>query len=902
MRTIPKPGQRWVSEAEPELGLGRIVDVSGGLVRLEFRAAHEQRRYALDSAPLRRVKFRTGDRIQLASGTEHRVLTASESRGLISYQCEHATACETELADAMTFSSPLDRLLSGHVDDDDTFTLRAEALFRRGAIRKSPVRGFAGARVSLLPHQLFIAAEVAGRLLPRVLLADEVGLGKTIEAGLILMRLHLTGRASRILILVPEPLVHQWFVEMLRRFQMTFSIFDEERCAAIDKGDPSVNPFLDSQLVLCSLSVLTENPDRTTQAAAAGWDLLVVDEAHHLAWTNGEVSPEYAAVERLATATPGVLLLTATPHQLGMEGHFARLRLLDPQRYPSLEAFLADSAHDEELAKAVDRVKAGRSLTKSERQRFLRSDRMTGNGSGAALVEVLLDSFGPGRVLFRNARSQLGGFPQRLPTLYPLEEHPDGDFAAKLGWLADLLQRLGKQKVLLICRTQELASQIHETLPQVLNLPAALFHEGMALLQRDRAAAWFAEEDGARILICSEIGSEGRNFQFARNLVLFDLPEDPEVLEQRIGRLDRIGQRSAVHLHIPFVRNTADETLARWYHEGLDAFSHCLHGASEITAAVRPLLTRTLGEIHPQAVQKLVSETKRQRQNVERRLARGQDRLLAMNSCRPAKAAAIIREIETLDADAAFQRFVLRMLDHAGMVMEEHSERSWLLHPGSLLAEALPSVSHDGMTMTFDRRVALAREDMAFLTQDHPLVRGAMDLLLGSAEGNASFSLWPDAPHQGLLLEAYFVLECVAPPALHADRFLPALPLRVVVEQSLQEAGNASALLRARLEPGDLHSLLRNADLRQKRLPGMLQQATVLAEKRAATARRKAASAMTSALTAEIARLGDLALVNDHIRPEETSHLEAQRTELGAVISAAPLRLDALRLILSGAP
>src|SRR6185369_1314529 len=171
-------------------------------------------------------------------------------------------------------------------DDLAAFDLRVEALERRCRLRKSPVRGFVGGRVDLIPHQMFIAGEVASRLVPRVLLADEVGLGKTIEAGLILHRLHLTGRAERVLILVPEPLVHQWFVELLRRFQLSFSLYDEERCEAIEYGDPECNPFLDSQWVLASIGFLTSNEQRAAQAREAGWDVLVVDEAHHLEWSS----------------------------------------------------------------------------------------------------------------------------------------------------------------------------------------------------------------------------------------------------------------------------------------------------------------------------------------------------------------------------------------------------------------------------------------------------------------------------------------------------------------------------------------------------------------------------------------------------------------------------------------
>ena len=114
-------------------------------------------------------------------------------------------------------------------------------------------------------------------------------------------------------------------------------------CEAIEEHNPEANPFLDSQLVITSVTFLANDPRRAAQAVEAGWDLLVVDEAHHLAWHPSDVSPEYALVESLAVKTPGLLLLTATPQQLGPEGHFARLRLLDPARYSDLAAFLAEA-------------------------------------------------------------------------------------------------------------------------------------------------------------------------------------------------------------------------------------------------------------------------------------------------------------------------------------------------------------------------------------------------------------------------------------------------------------------------------------------------------------------------------------------------------------------------------
>lgn len=113
---------------------------------------------------------------------------------------------------------------------------------------------------------------------------------------------------------------------------------------------------------------------------------------------------------------------------------------------------------------------------------------------------------------------------------------------------------------------------LEEALRAASGVAVARFHEGMSIVQRDRNAAFFQSAEGARLLLCAEIGSEGRNFQFAHHLVFWDLPPDPDQLEQRIGRLDRIGQKRDVNLHFAKFRHTAQEALVRWFDEGLDAF------------------------------------------------------------------------------------------------------------------------------------------------------------------------------------------------------------------------------------------------------------------------------------------------------------------------------------------
>jgi ATP-dependent helicase HepA len=905
----PVSGQRWVSDSEPELGLGIILRVAAGRVEIMFPAANEHRQYALSTAPLRRVIFKEADHIKLHSGADLVVDRVEERAGLLVYFAGSREIAEAELSDTISFSKPEERLLAGQVDELHTFDLRVQALQWRSRIQQSPVRGYVGGRVDLIPHQLSIAGDVAARLVPRVLLADEVGLGKTIEAGLILHRLHLTGRAGRILILVPEPLLHQWFVELLRRFNLLFSIFDEGRCESIEQNDPEANPFLDSQLVLTSVEFLAHDPKRGRQALEAGWDLLVVDEAHHLEWTPEAASAAYSLVESLAAKTPGLLLLTATPQQLGAEGHFARLRLLDPDRYANLDSFLEEGKSYEAVAKAVDRLIAGRSLAKEDRELFAdHSPRIRRHldqlvaGDGTVrerLVTDLLDSFGTGRVMFRNTRAALSGFPERKVKLLQLEKTEDGGCTAvKVKWLAALLKKLRQQKVLLICRSRELAEEIYERLQREINVNCALFHEGLTLLQRDRNAAFFAEEEGARILICSEIGSEGRNFQFAHHLVLFDLPTDPELLEQRIGRLDRIGQMATISIHVPWLPGTESDVLAHWYHDGLNAFEDNLHGASEIAHALRDDLAPLLQEFDAAKLEQLIARSCDERKRVVKKLERGYDRLLELNSCKPEKASALALQISETDEDRAFEQFAIRLFDHFGVHVEDHSNRAYLLRPGHLLTDAFPSLPQEGISATFERARALSRDDLGFMTFDHPMIRGALDLLLGSEAGNASFGVWKAGGSEAIFLEIHAIVECVAPPVLHVDRFLPPTAIRVAVDHALTDFTDDPDLRAAQLEKGDVFRLLDRRVVKKKLLPAMQEKALALAAERMQSLVAAATQSMTAQLKAEIERLEDLREINSHVRPQEVAAIREQQAALQNAIASAHIRTGALRLIL----
>ena len=393
-------GQRWISAAELQLGLGMVIEIEHRTVSIIFPATTEIRIYARQDAPLTRVRFSPGDWVQNQDDQLLLVQKLEEAHGLIVYHCEDEAGQamllpEGKLNNFLQLNRPGERLLNGQIDRNKWFSLRTRARSIANTLLQSPIYGLAGCRTSLIAHQLYIAHEVSRRFAPRVLLADEVGLGKTIEAGLILHQQLLLERAHRVLIVVPESLVHQWLVEMVRRFNLMFSVFDEERCQAIeeseDEGDGNGdNPFHSEQLIICSLQFLVKHPTRSEQALQGEWDLLVVDEAHHLAWSAESVSAEYQTIESLAKNTPGVFLLTATPEQLGKESHFARLRLLDPSRFGNLDSFLQDESGYGQLADLVEALQQGgrmddeqwkmldQTLSEGDNQQWLEKSRQRG--------------------------------------------------------------------------------------------------------------------------------------------------------------------------------------------------------------------------------------------------------------------------------------------------------------------------------------------------------------------------------------------------------------------------------------------------------------------------------------------------------------------------------------------
>ncbi|KHS92493.1 ATP-dependent helicase [Pectobacterium brasiliense] len=957
-------GQRWISDTESELGLGTVVAVDTRMITLLFPASGENRLYSRSDAPITRVMFNPGDTVTSHEGWQLKVDDVREEKGLLVYcgqRLDDETSAELRevfLDSKLTFNKPQDRLFAGQIDRMDRFALRYRARKHQNEQALQQQIGLRGMRASLIPHQLHIAHEVGQRHAPRVLLADEVGLGKTIEAGMIIHQQLLAGRASRVLIVVPETLQHQWLVEMLRRFNLLFSLFDDERYAEA-KLDSS-NPFETEQLVICSLGFVQRSAQRFAQLVNADWDLLVVDEAHHLVWSEESPSPEYQAIETLARATPAVLLLTATPEQLGQQSHFARLRLLDPNRFHDYQEFVAEQQQYRPVADAVTLLLAGEKAQTAELNalsdllgeqdiepllKAINSDSDDNQKARQELITMLMDRHGTSRVLFRNTRQGVKGFPQRilhqirlpLPAqyqtaikvsgimnankalevrardmLYPeqIYQQLEGDdatwwnFDPRVEWLLNYLTAHRDEKVLVICAQAATALQLEQVLRTREAIRAAVFHEGLSILERDRAAAYFAsEEEGAQVLICSEIGSEGRNFQFASHLVMFDLPFNPDLLEQRIGRLDRIGQAKEIQIMVPYLESTAQALLVRWYHEGLDAFEHtCPTGRTIYDAHHTQLIERltTVGE--QQGLDEFIHVCRQQHDSLKQQLEQGRDRLLEMHSNGGEQAQLLAQAIAEQDNDVNLVTFALNLFDIVGINQEDRSDNLIILTPSDhMLVPDFPGLPQDGCTITFDRDQALSREDAQFISWEHPLIRNGLDLVLSGDTGSCAVSLLKNKalPVGTLLAELVYVVEAQAPKHLQLTRFLPPTPVRLLMDR---KGTNLAAQVEfesfnRQLNAVNRHTSSKLVNAVQPDVHAMLQQAEALVETQARQLIAEAQEQADLQLRRELERLEALKAVNPNIREDELAALENQREQVLSNLHEANWRLDAIRLV-----
>ena len=734
---------RVIHRYNPELGPGKVRIVEDRTLVVEFPKTGTVLRLAMDSGTLRPLLLPPGCRaIHEPTGVEVTVeATLPENRVLLA---DGREVPESELWPLDHDGSLVERLARGEVDKVEGFALLVDALYLATIREADGLGSYLGGRIELFPHQLF-AAEKASRTDPvRWLLADEVGLGKTVEACLILNRLVRTRRAERTLVIAPETLTVQWLGELWRKYHQVFVLLDDQRLADVEKEyGKGFNPFDAYGQVVLGMEMLVENPRLSRQAVEAGIDLLIVDEAHHLRRPERHPgNPAYRLVRPIADLGRHVLLLTATPMEEDAHGFFRLLQLLRPEEFPEENGFRARIEAREPLpacTSATRRVdigglppRIGRPVEPEEtgdwsplldleremcsreaegpvhRERKLRRIQRA-LSCGAALREILEPGDETGR---RLARAAVAGDP-------------------RLDWLGKQARvwRNAGDKTLVFVKHRESLEIIRKEMSRRAQIRVGLFHEDLSPVRRDIEVAQFRLSEGPSMLVCTECGGEGRNFQFCSRVILFDLPWDPMTVEQRIGRLDRIGRKIPVEIVYFRPPEGLGRSVAGLY-ETLGLFREPLGGLERELAGIGPAIqdaALSTGALDERNFGALVQEARSAHDRVQDAAFHELHREPYRNEMADSILARVPPNLEELNEEVvtvACERLGLNCERQRGDAVYsiEFGNRATV---GSL--QGVPGGSH--FLGSFDREEALEDDRLDFLAAGHPLVEGILAYL-----------------------------------------------------------------------------------------------------------------------------------------------------------------------------
>lgn len=879
-------GMKIVHRAQSGWGVGHVVAVGEDPPRLsaEFpgRPGGAVMLSSRDPA-LVRFKFSPDMPALLADGTRCRVLRplAGPANDLYRYTVEvegrkPSIRSEADLRAAAPREGPAEQLASGRWGAPEDFQLRSEAVRLDLERRADALGALFASRVYVKPHQVSVAHHVLSAARPRFVLADEVGLGKTIEAGLVLSALLHAGLVKRCLVVAPSHLTVQWLAELFHKFNLLFTLMDPERAkddreaANAEAPEEEGTPWARHPLVITSLEWLSRGKEEAEEAAAAGWDLVVFDEAHHL-----RGSRAYEVAQALARRTWGLLLLTATPLQLDPAEYHALLRLVDPAPAATEAELRARLARQGELSAEVRALLGGDAAAQGRIAALFPEDAALKELQGKDLLAHLADSYGLSARLLRNRRAVVGGFTPRTLTkievkLSPEEQALESEVRAAMASarlpsgavLAALYRRLGSSPAALAAgleaaddpRLRKLAPRaaalvrdakleaflallaglgpqekvlaFAEARETIEYLRAALAKERIEALcyvgdlgpkERDRLVARFRDPDGPRILISTELGGEGRNFQHCHVLVNYDLAWSPAALEQRIGRIDRIGQSREVLIYAFRPEGALAARVLDVMDAGVGVFTEPVGGLDPILEGVEPELLALASTDDARKWEKMTQKLAERVAAARAEVKRAYDPLLDLRSCdlsavralaeRGARrlgarlpagadpaaalgavAAHLERRLETVTIEAA-RRVGLAVDVEVDVLPGEVS-----FHVGpELKVDALAGFDlEDDRTVlgSFQREVAVRHEEHDSFATGHPLIEALFGWVRDGELGRATVARTHLRGAQGAALDARFLVALPEPadlaqgarvPSRRAARHLDEMQIRVVV-------------------------------------------------------------------------------------------------------------------------
>lgn len=438
-------------------------------------------------------------------------------------------------------------------------------------------------------YQVETVRKVLKQFRGRVLLADEVGLGKTIEAGMVLKEYLLRGMVESVLVLTPSSLVGQWQEELESKFDIACATTHD----ALLRSDPE--RFWSQKRVIASLA-LARRSEHAAHITARSFDLVIVDEAHHLRNRN---SQSYKLVDALNKRF--LLLLSATPVQNDLTELYNVLTLLKPGIFKTIKEFRAAHmtpgkphvpANPERLrelmrgamvrnTRAVVALRLPRRHAATVRVDGLESERLAyqelaeaarrlaGEGANRLALRHLLGAAGSSPAAAAATVRRLAGRHADTSWRALAERWASIDAGGKEAALIELLRQNPDEKKLVFVHYRETLEHLAGLLKRE-GLGFARFEGALTARAKDAAIAAFRDE--VPVLLCTESGGEGRNLQFCNTVINFDVPWNPMAIEQRIGRIDRIGQQREVYVFNLVSRGTLEDRILQLLDEKISMF------------------------------------------------------------------------------------------------------------------------------------------------------------------------------------------------------------------------------------------------------------------------------------------------------------------------------------------
>ncbi len=775
----------------------------------------------------------------------------------------------------LPLTDPLERFRAGDIGPTRRYLLRQVAQQYRHQNLHDDLVSLGQSQVDIKPHQVSVVHKVISNYPHRFLLCDEVGLGKTIEAGMALKELRARAGVQRVLAIVPPNLIRQWQFEMRTKFNEPFSVLNTATVNSLRENGYHGNPFAhpDYSSVLCSSRWIINQRWREL-CAEASWDLIILDEAHHARPSTELYKFMQQLVSKEHIRRIGMLFLTATPMQLHPAELYALVELLDPTLFPSEEDFERYRQETPGLSRLVENLtrhgfpipgeneeqivhQIAEWLETEQKEIYRRLS--AGQSERQEIIENLMDKHRLSEVLIRNRKALVGGFMPRTAYRWEVDLSPEErtalqavedyvrfgyQFAADtnanaIGFLMVIFQKLAASSIAAIresllrrrTKVQAMASddqspseddledmlgndetasdvveesrvvatmaqrelqlldnaiaaindvgetdskahvfierlkdlfrdnpdekvivftQFRETQNHLERLftnqdwTVNLFHGQMNPMAKDQAIERFKRESGPQVLISTEAGGEGRNLQFCHLLVNYDLPWNPMKVEQRIGRVDRIGQTQPIMIFNLWVKDTVEERVLNILEYRIKMFTETIGGldpilgdADDIESDIQKIM-QTSEENLAVALEDFERQNESKIHASEEAQGRLDDFIMDTKSFRKEIAERISGQASPVDNDD-FEQFIRQLLIDVGTRISQSNDTYNLTFDGDFLEDHQRQLFVGGPRMKAvfrpDRRPD--SEDVEFMVFGHKVVDTIVEEVIGeNYEGN----------------------------------------------------------------------------------------------------------------------------------------------------------------------